>query len=109
MDQFDQLQVFYEKIANSLEIFDPLDRGIPSDENNMAIKREEFLKKINDMPKISASKLLPPISNDLNLMLQNMFQEQQIECNRVAQNFLEKAKDNPKIPEIEFTKDTYIK
>lgn len=70
MDQFDQLKVFYEKIANSLEIFDPLDRGIPSDEFNMAIKREEFLKKINDMPKISASKLLPPISNDLNLMLQ---------------------------------------
>jgi len=42
-----------------------LDRPIPDLERDMALKREEFLKRINEMPKISASKLLPPINNEL--------------------------------------------
>jgi hypothetical protein len=40
IDKFDQLGNFYQKFANKLEIFDPLDRPIPFEDRDEAMKRE---------------------------------------------------------------------
>ena len=56
------MAAFYERLANKLVLFDPLDRAIlDDDEVNMATNRDQLVQEISQM------ELLNP--NDLDVMI----------------------------------------
>ena len=64
IEHLQKLENFFNDFSDKLEVFDPLDRDIPS-HNNVAIKRDELLQAIQDMTFISGSQLQSPFSNQM--------------------------------------------
>lgn len=46
-EEIERHEKFYAMFANKLVIFDPLDRPIPKEGENQALKQEDFVKTLN--------------------------------------------------------------
>ena len=51
-----------------------MDRPIPDEDNDQAIKRTEFIKKLNDLPAILGFALNAPMSKERSALLDKMFE-----------------------------------
>lgn len=59
------IKEFFHKFAYKIEIFDPLDRPTPNEEEDYAIKREQLVQKIEqEMPAMLGSELIVPLNNE---------------------------------------------
>ena len=66
------IEQFYQEISFNIEIFDPLDRDVPEDDNQ-AIKREDLLNVIKDMACVNGNLLNAPLSNKMMTLLEEHF------------------------------------
>lgn len=51
------MKLFYNDFAAKLSVYDPLERPIPDEEEDQAIKRNELLDIIMEMPMIPNSQI----------------------------------------------------
>ena len=91
-EQLEELQEFYNQIAYSFVIFDPLDRPIPEDDDQ-ATKRDEMLEMIEELPYMQGNDLSVPLSNKLYSQLEKMISAEQIKCIAEVETFVEEAKE----------------
>lgn len=80
-EYFDELSIFYKKFSDNLVVFDPLDRPLPDEDSDDAIKRDELIKKLEDMPGIMGFALNAPISKERSSLLDKMFDTEIQACN----------------------------
>ena len=66
-------------------MFDPLDRPIPDEDNDQALKRKDFIDKLNDMPAILGFALNAPMSKERSALLEKMFESEVQVCNDIGQ------------------------
>ena len=89
-----QIKEFFYKFAFKLEIFDPLDRPTPNQEEDHAIKRDNLVNKIEkEMPSMLGSELFVPLSNDKYRKLQKLFEQELEACNEVVEEHVLKAQE----------------
>lgn len=87
-----QIKEFFHKFAYKLEIFDPLDRPTPNQEEDHAIKRDALVKKIEEeMPAMLGSQLFVPLNNEKYRKLQKLFESELEACNEVVEQHVLRA------------------
>lgn len=101
VSHFDELSNFYKTFTQNLVVFDPLDRPIPDESYDEAIKRDDLIKKLDDMPGILGFALNAPMTKDRRQLLDRMFETEVQACNQIGQTFLERAQESS----IEFEED----
>ena len=90
-----------------MEAFDPMDRPIPSEDNEQAIKRDDLVQRVEvDMAEASISgyMLNAPMSNESHEILMDLFEQTDKECLEIGEQYIDEAKTKGK----EFT-DKYEK
>lgn len=92
--RYDELKNFYQKYTENLVVFDPLDRPIPDEDNDQALKRDDFVKKLNEMPAILGFALNAPMSKERYNLLEKMFESEVQACIDIGQHYLEKAQQD---------------
>lgn len=94
-----ELSKFYEYFANKMEAFDPLDRPIPDEDNEQAIKRDELVQRIEvEMAEASISgyMLNAPMSNESHEILMDLFEQTDKECQEIGEQYIDEAKTKGK-------------
>ena len=76
----DDMMDIIDRFQSKLEIFDPLDRPIPSDDDQ-SIKRVELLDRIFKMEHIESSSLNSYLSNRMYQILDKLFVNALKRCN----------------------------
>ena len=71
---FDELSNFYKTFTQNMVVFDPLDRPIPDESYDEATKRDDLIKKLNEMPGILGFALNAPMSKERSQLLDRMFE-----------------------------------
>lgn len=89
-DKLLEFNQFIEKISGSLDIFDPLDRDIPSSENN-AIKRDKLLEELKVQDSIDAKILRAPLSSELRNSLLELIMNEQKTCVEIMEAYIADA------------------
>ena len=79
MDEYD---TFFQNLASKLEIYDPIDRDIPEDDDQ-TIKRLNLLNRILNMDAVQGQSLNAPLSNKMHLKLEQLISNSQKRCNDV--------------------------
>lgn len=74
-------------------IYDPLDRNIPEDDENQAIKRVDLLNLIDNLGFIKTDELDIPLSNEMSLMLNRMFLKGHNACNDILKAYVNEAEE----------------
>lgn len=83
----EEYEQFFESMSSKLEIFDPMDRDIP-DDNDQTIKRLDLLNRILNMEAIPGSRLQAPMSNSMFQKVEQLISNGQKRCNDVLQHHL---------------------
>lgn len=65
-------------------MYDPLDRPIPDEDNDEAIKRVDLIKKLNEMPAVLGFALNAPMSKERSLLLEKMFETEVQVCSKIG-------------------------
>ena len=81
------------QFAFSLEIFDPLDRCIPSEDDDQTQKCYNMKDILVQLPSLQGSTLNQPMSNSLRTILHQLFQKELQKCNRIAELCVNEAKE----------------
>lgn len=82
------IKEFFHKFAYKIEIFDPLDRPTPNEEEDYAIKREQLVNKIeHEMPTMLGSELIVPLNNEKYRKLQKLFEIEMENCNAIIDKY----------------------
>lgn len=90
-----ELGIFYEKFAMKMEAFDPMDRPLPSEDDDQAIKRDALVHKIEvEMAEhaIRSIDLNAPMSNESHIILMEMFTQTNKECQFIGDQYIDSAK-----------------
>lgn len=90
---FHCLEQFYTEVAEKMILFDPLDRAIPSDEDDQTTKQQQLLFEIKQMEGIKGDNLENPLNYEQNARFQQL---QMIAKNQIidlANRQLQIAKD----------------
>lgn len=75
-----------------MELFDPLDRPIEDDSGlDQAIKIEELLEVIAEMPAISGKDLQVPMSNNIHSLFVRQLDEEYQACTLIAESMIQNA------------------
>jgi len=101
---------FYIEIANNLVIFDPLDREIPSGDDQ-ATKTEDLKKRILNLPAIETDKidLQVPLCNCEHEKLAKEFELELRYCSERAQEYMQDAKQLKPVIETNFEDEARVK
>ena len=78
---FDELSNFYKTFTQNMVVFDPLDRPIPDESCDEAAKRDDLIKKLEEMPGILGFALNAPMSKERSQLLDRMFETEVQACN----------------------------
>lgn len=81
----------YSQLSGTMVIYDPLDRNIPRDGDNQAIKRVDLIRTINQLGFIETRNLDIPMTNEMSLMLLRMFTQGRKACSEVLKQYIEEA------------------
>jgi hypothetical protein len=88
------VQEFFTKYVSKVRVFDPLNRPIPNPEVDVATKRDDLVKLVEEMPAIPGKYLVVPLSNDLNRKLENMFTAERKACSEIIDMYYKEAHEN---------------
>lgn len=77
--KLEEFNNFIDQVSGSLDIFDPLDRDIPSEDNH-AIKRYQLKQQLRSQVSIDAKLLRAPLSNELRNSLLELIMNEQKKC-----------------------------
>ena len=94
-ENLQELSKFYEKFAEKMIAFDPLDRPIPDEGNDQMTKRDQLVKILEeDMAQyqISGYLLNAPMGNDIYDVLMNLFDKTEKECIEIGEQYINEAK-----------------
>ena len=92
-EQLAELTQFYDTIAESFLIFDPLDRPILSEEEiDQATKHSEVMTIIEQMPYMRGQDLSVPLSNAMYVKLEKMITVEQVKCINRVDELIKQAK-----------------
>lgn len=83
-NHFEELNNFYKNFTQSLSVFDPLDRPIPDESYDEAVKRDDLIKMLDDMPGIPGFALNAPMSKERSQLLDRMFETETQACNQIG-------------------------
>jgi len=86
------LRKFYQDFASKLVIFDPLDRPVPTN-NNQAISREDLVQTIGSMKSISGGDVYAPFSSKHLNLFDDMIGKEYEHCNKVVDRCIEEAEE----------------
>jgi len=86
------LRKFYQDFASKLVIFDPLDRPVPTN-NNQAISREDLVQTIGSMKSISGGDVYAPFSSKHLNLFDDMIGKEYEHCNKVVNRCIEEAEE----------------
>ena len=81
---FEELSQFYKQFSHNIVVYDPLDRPIPDEDNDEAIKRDDFIKKLDEMPGIYGFALNAPMNKEKSQLLERMFESEIQACNQIG-------------------------
>jgi hypothetical protein len=98
---YDDLKVFFQYIADNIDIVDPVERPAyfdRKDEEGLddAMRVSELREALHDLQGIGNSKLSTPLTNTAFHMVEKMFQEEFKHCLEAANDFLKQAKEKGK-------------
>lgn len=72
-----------------------MNRPIPNEKNDVALKRDDLVKIIEEeMPKMMGSQLIVPLNNEKFRKLEKLFQTEKEACNEIVEQYNVKAQDN---------------
>lgn len=92
--QIQQLQDFYEKIADTIIVFDPLDRNFINEQNDdYSRKRDEFVQDILKAPKMDGKELCIPMDRELLSQMDQIYRDVKEKYSEIAERAFQKAKD----------------
>ena len=86
------LRKFYQDFASKLVIFDPLDRPVPT-KNDQAIKREDLVKAIGSMKSIPGGDVYAPFSSKHLNLFNDMIAKEYGHCDAVVDRCIEEAEE----------------
>lgn len=90
-----QIKEFFHKFAYKIEVFDPLDRPTPNEEEDVAIKRDQLVHKIEEeMPAMLGSQLIVPLNNEKYRKLEKLFQTEKEACNEIVDEYIINAQEH---------------
>ena len=86
---------FFENFAQSVVIFDPIDRKmLNDDEINQTIPRDELVKKIEmEVKRVKGANLKLPIDPVRYKKILKMFDDCEQECIQLSEHFIEKIQN----------------
>lgn len=71
--------------ADKVEMYDPLDRPLPSEDDVQSITTRELLQRINNLTAIDGSLLNAPIPHKQMSFLENLFRLGFEDCEKAAE------------------------
>ena len=107
--QFDELSNFYKNFTDSLVVYDPLDRAIPDEDNDEAIKRVDLIQKLNEMPAVLGFALNAPMSKERSALLEKMFENVVQNCNKIGQEYQDQAQELGLEFKLDFHQNEHVK
>ena len=92
--QDDELEALEKKrklhgsFAEKVELYDPLDRPLPSEEEQQSVTTQELLGKIMELKPIDGRLLNAPIPSKHLSFLDQMFRFSFEECEKIAEKYI---------------------
>lgn len=92
--EFYKSRDFVVNLAESLVVYDPLNRRIPCDDaiEDMAIKRDELLKRLLEMPTADSQHLNATLTSSQHEQLVTFFEKEFLKCKLLIEKELEHVK-----------------
>lgn len=88
-----QKRELYMNFAEKVELYDPLDRPLPSEDDVQSITTQELLQRINELTAIDGSLLNAPIPQKQMSFLDNLFKQAFEACEKMADEYVQEAID----------------
>ena len=90
MKEFEEEKKFYDDFADKFEVFDPLERPIPDENNNCIITVQELKQALMEMKPIISDKhkLNVPLNNKLYEKLDKMINQELDGCIDISKDFM---------------------
>ena len=98
MENMEDLREFYINFANLICIFDPLDRKIYNcdEDDDQTIKREDLVKRLQEIQPIKGSELKTPLSNEMYGKLEALLTAYEKKCYSIGKELVDEAKKTKK-------------
>ena len=79
-------------MASNIEIYDPLQRPIPSDDENQALSRDKLLQNMSRLAWIQGNSLEAPLNVNNYKTLETAIDREMLICVKKAEELLKRAK-----------------